>query len=183
MGFFYNCTKCQTTAPPPSTLPKPAPLDCGSSPSVTPQLNLNSSISVIVQTTSKLTVFHGKNDPLSNFWPCSINYKGVNYNSIEQAYHHVRALNDGLIDLSLQIKGSECPFEIKQLSRQIQSRFPHSQEMDDDVIKNHINLYVNSSSIDFGTEGENAIKRLYRESCRKNLLPKKCLDKEDRLFV
>ena len=37
----------------------------------------------------------------------------------------------------------------------------HAQEMEDDVIKNHINLYVNDFSIELGNEGREAIMHLY----------------------
>ncbi len=37
----------------------------------------------------------------------------------------------------------------------------HAQEMDDDVIKDHINLYVNDFSVDLGIKGKKAIAHLY----------------------
>ncbi|HNX24325.1 MAG TPA: 1,4-dihydroxy-6-naphthoate synthase [Spirochaetota bacterium] len=36
----------------------------------------------------------------------------------------------------------------------------HSQELDDDVIENHIKLYVNEFSIDLGETGRNAVNKL-----------------------
>src|SRR6185436_10035929 len=37
----------------------------------------------------------------------------------------------------------------------------HAQEMDDDVIEQHIDLYVNDFSVDIGEEGERAIRELF----------------------
>ncbi|HUI44765.1 MAG TPA: 1,4-dihydroxy-6-naphthoate synthase [Nitrospirota bacterium] len=40
----------------------------------------------------------------------------------------------------------------------------HSQEMDEAVMKNHIDLYVNDFSLDLGTDGLRAIHRLFGEA-------------------
>jgi len=40
----------------------------------------------------------------------------------------------------------------------------HSQEMDEAVMRNHIDLYVNDFSLDLGTEGLHAIRRLFGEA-------------------
>jgi 1,4-dihydroxy-6-naphthoate synthase len=40
----------------------------------------------------------------------------------------------------------------------------HSQEMDDTVMKNHIDLYVNDFSLDLGGEGLAAVRRLFDEA-------------------
>jgi 1,4-dihydroxy-6-naphthoate synthase len=40
----------------------------------------------------------------------------------------------------------------------------HSQEMDDTVMKNHIDLYVNNFSLDLGGEGLAAVRRLFDEA-------------------
>lgn len=37
----------------------------------------------------------------------------------------------------------------------------HSQEMDEDVMRQHIDLYVNNFSLDLGDDGKQAIERLY----------------------
>jgi len=47
----------------------------------------------------------------------------------------------------------------------------HAQEMDDEVIRQHINLYVNEYSFDLGEEGGIAIKRLLELSHERDLLP------------
>jgi 1,4-dihydroxy-6-naphthoate synthase len=46
----------------------------------------------------------------------------------------------------------------------------HSQEMEPEVMKKHIDLYVNQFSINLGKDGRNAIKRfmqIYRETTGK----------------
>ena len=50
------------------------------------------------------------------------------------------------------------PDEVLEYCRQ------HSQEMDETVMKSHIDLYVNDFSLDLGQEGMAAIKRLFDEA-------------------
>ena len=40
----------------------------------------------------------------------------------------------------------------------------HAQEIDVEVVKSHINLYVNEYSISLGVEGRNAIKEIFKET-------------------
>lgn len=47
----------------------------------------------------------------------------------------------------------------------------HAQELSDDVVSQHINLYVNEFSIDIGTEGETAIETLFAKAREKGILP------------
>lgn len=47
----------------------------------------------------------------------------------------------------------------------------HSQEMADDVIKSHINLYVNKYSLNLGEEGEVAVKKLYSIAKQNGVIP------------
>ena len=46
----------------------------------------------------------------------------------------------------------------------------HAQEMDDSVIDEHINLYVNDFTIDLGEKGLSAIKKLEDMALRRNLI-------------
>jgi 1,4-dihydroxy-6-naphthoate synthase len=48
----------------------------------------------------------------------------------------------------------------------------HSQELADNVIKQHINLYVNSYSIDIGDEGIHAVEELFGRAEEKGIIPK-----------
>jgi 1,4-dihydroxy-6-naphthoate synthase len=47
----------------------------------------------------------------------------------------------------------------------------HAHEMDDEVIRQHINLYVNEYSLDLGDEGRLAIRRLLELAHKRGLLP------------
>jgi 1,4-dihydroxy-6-naphthoate synthase len=60
---------------------------------------------------------------------------------------------DGLIKKSIEYAFAHYP-ELNDYIRD------HAQEMSEDVMRQHIDLYVNHFSIDLGTEGENAIRKL-----------------------
>lgn len=47
----------------------------------------------------------------------------------------------------------------------------HSQEMDPDVCRQHIDLYVNDFSVDYGTEGEEAIRELLAAAATLQVIP------------
>jgi 1,4-dihydroxy-6-naphthoate synthase len=47
----------------------------------------------------------------------------------------------------------------------------YAQEMDAEVMKKHIDLYVNNYSIDFGEKGKQAVKKLYTEAAERKLIP------------
>lgn len=47
----------------------------------------------------------------------------------------------------------------------------HAQEMDDAVMRQHIGLYVNAFTEDYGPEGEAAIRFLFREAERHGIMP------------
>ena len=46
----------------------------------------------------------------------------------------------------------------------------HAQEMEEDVMRKHIDLYVNDYSTDLGTEGRNAIITLFDRAKQSGLL-------------
>jgi 1,4-dihydroxy-6-naphthoate synthase len=48
----------------------------------------------------------------------------------------------------------------------------HSQEMDRDVMRSHIDLYVNDFSLDLGREGLAAVRRLFHEAEAREILPR-----------
>jgi len=48
----------------------------------------------------------------------------------------------------------------------------HSQELTDDVIQQHISLYVNQFSVDFGKVGKDAILFLYEKAYEQKAIPK-----------
>lgn len=47
----------------------------------------------------------------------------------------------------------------------------HAQELSEDVVRQHINLYVNKFSLDIGKEGEKAIETLFIKAREKGILP------------
>jgi 1,4-dihydroxy-6-naphthoate synthase len=47
----------------------------------------------------------------------------------------------------------------------------HAQAMDEEVMRNHINLYVNEFSVDLGPKGREAITTLYDQSIGKSIFP------------
>ena len=51
----------------------------------------------------------------------------------------------------------------------------HSQELEDSVIEQHINLYVNDYSIDIGEEGINAVKKLFDMAEERGIIKKSSL--------
>jgi 1,4-dihydroxy-6-naphthoate synthase len=58
------------------------------------------------------------------------------------------------------------PHEVLAYCRQ------HSQEMDETVMKKHIDLYVNDFSLDLGKEGLAAVRRLFDEAEAKGVFPR-----------
>ena len=48
----------------------------------------------------------------------------------------------------------------------------YSQEMDEEVMYKHIELYVNEYSLDLGKKGKKAIKKLYKTAKELNVIPK-----------
>ncbi|HEX9860861.1 MAG TPA: 1,4-dihydroxy-6-naphthoate synthase [Nitrospirota bacterium] len=48
----------------------------------------------------------------------------------------------------------------------------YSQEMDETVMKSHIDLYVNDFSLDLGREGIAAVRRLFDEADKRGLVPR-----------
>jgi 5,8-dihydroxy-2-naphthoate synthase len=47
----------------------------------------------------------------------------------------------------------------------------HAQEMSEDVMYQHIDLYVNEFSIDLGAEGRRAVERLFDRACAAGVIP------------
>ena len=60
---------------------------------------------------------------------------------------------DGLIKQSIEYAYTQYP----QLNDYIRQ---HSQEMSEDVMRKHIDLYVNNYSINLGEEGKDAVRKL-----------------------
>lgn len=48
----------------------------------------------------------------------------------------------------------------------------HSQEMDDDVMRKHITLYVNDFTLDLGEQGLSAVRKLFAEAEQRGIFPR-----------
>jgi 1,4-dihydroxy-6-naphthoate synthase len=48
----------------------------------------------------------------------------------------------------------------------------HAQEMDENVMQKHIDLYVNQFSVDLGDKGKEAVELLFNKAIEKGLIPK-----------
>ena len=57
----------------------------------------------------------------------------------------------------------------------------HSQEMSEDVMRQHIELYVNNFSIDLGNDGKQAIETLYKIAATQ--LPVSAVQSSSGLFL
>src|SRR5215204_2143684 len=57
----------------------------------------------------------------------------------------------------------------------------HSQEMSEDVMRQHIELYVNDFSMDLGIDGKKAIETLYNVAA--TLLPVSAIQSSSELFL
>jgi 1,4-dihydroxy-6-naphthoate synthase len=55
----------------------------------------------------------------------------------------------------------------------------HAQEMSDDVMYKHIDLYVNEYSVDLGTEGRHAVELLFAKASAMRIIP----DRSNALFL
>lgn len=47
----------------------------------------------------------------------------------------------------------------------------HAQEMDEEVMKKHINLYVNQASINVGEKGRHAVQKMFEMGRQRNVIP------------
>lgn len=52
----------------------------------------------------------------------------------------------------------------------------HAQELDDDVIYKHINLYVNNFSVNLGVKGKNAVNIMFEKGIEKGIIKNVCED-------
>ena len=69
-----------------------------------------------------------------------------------------------------RILKASIEFAFKNPNSSIDYIKKNSQELDDDVIKKHIELYVNKFSLDLGQIGKNAIKALHKIGAEKGII-------------
>jgi 1,4-dihydroxy-6-naphthoate synthase len=48
----------------------------------------------------------------------------------------------------------------------------HAQEMSEEVMYQHIDLYVNEYSVDLGAEGRGAVRRLFEKAIEARVIPR-----------
>ena len=63
----------------------------------------------------------GKKDPLSNFFPCKMLFRGEWFRSAEQAYQFTKATFLNAEDVATKIKGSSDAYAAKDLSKQLKT--------------------------------------------------------------
>jgi 1,4-dihydroxy-6-naphthoate synthase len=103
---------------------------------------------------------------LGNYWEqltgCAIPLGGIviNRNLDHAVQEKVNKLLRKSVEFAFENPKSALPF-IKQ----------HAQEMSEEVMYKHIDLYVNQYSIDLGTEGRKAIDVLFKMAREKDLIP------------
>ncbi len=72
---------------------------------------------------------------------------------------------DGLIRKSIDFAYSNRTEPLSYIKR-------HSQEMEDEVVTQHINLYVNDYSLDIGDEGVRSVEELFRMAEERGIIPR-----------
>jgi len=82
-----------------------------------------------------------------------------------------RSLGDGLINTINTVVKNSVEYAFSNRVEPMNYIKEHSQELSDDVIKQHIDLYVNDFSIDIGKEGEKAVVELFSRSEKAGLIP------------
>jgi 1,4-dihydroxy-6-naphthoate synthase len=81
---------------------------------------------------------------------------------------------DKLIRKSIEFAFSNYPLITEYVKQ-------HSQEMSEDVMRQHIELYVNNFSIDLGIDGKQAIETLYKIAATQ--LPISSIQSSSELFL
>jgi 1,4-dihydroxy-6-naphthoate synthase len=83
-----------------------------------------------------------------------------------------RSLGDGLNKKINKILKQSVEYAFSNRAEPMSYINEHSQELSDDVINRHINLYVNDYSIDVGQEGERAVIELISRAEEAGIIPK-----------
>lgn len=83
-----------------------------------------------------------------------------------------RSLGAELVCEIYDILKSSISYSLKNRNESMDYIKQHSQELSDEVINQHINLYVNDFSIDIADEGEKAIKELLSRAEHAGIIPK-----------
>lgn len=73
-----------------------------------------------IENQEEVVSFAGAKNPLSNFYPCTINVFGISHSSAEHAFQYVKALRCGSIDKAQLIQESKTALDAKKLGKSIQ---------------------------------------------------------------
>lgn len=74
-----------------------------------------------MRVTNKYVFFFSEKDVCSNFYPCKINYDGIEFNCSEQLFMYFKALYFKDFDTAKQITKTSKPYEAKKLGRLIKN--------------------------------------------------------------
>jgi len=83
-----------------------------------------------------------------------------------------RSLGDGLNKKTNKIIKKSIEYAFSNRTEPLDYIKKHSQELSEDVINQHINLYVNNYSIDVGQDGEKAVNELLSRAEDAGIIPK-----------
>ena len=69
--------------------------------------------------TDHVIAFHGKENPISNFFPCEINIFGEQHQSAEHAYQLTKALRAGSLEIAEKIRKAPTALEAKKIGNSV----------------------------------------------------------------
>ncbi len=81
-----------------------------------------------------------------------------------------RKLGSGLIEKIDRFIRTSVEYAFAHREESLSYIKQHAQELQDDVINQHIDLYVNEFSLEIGTEGERAVKELFRKAEERGII-------------
>ena len=70
-----------------------------------------------------------------------------------------------------KVTGGEAPASFANRSASLPYVRAHAQEMSEDVMYKHIDLYVNEYSVDLGAEGRRAVRLLFEKAAAAGVIP------------
>jgi 1,4-dihydroxy-6-naphthoate synthase len=82
-----------------------------------------------------------------------------------------RSLPDEIKDRVNRVLRRSVEYAFAHRSASLDYVRAHAQEMDEDVIYRHIDLYVNQYSVDLGTEGRGAVELLFDKAAASGIIP------------
>ncbi len=83
-----------------------------------------------------------------------------------------RDIPQGIMEKINRIMKRSVEYALKNPNSSSEFVAAHSQEMEPEVLKSHIEMYVNDFTIDLGDEGKQAVKTLLEKAKKLNIIPK-----------